>query len=349
MTITSSHTQDHGAATAPPQRTSRVAITPERAAALHTGYTATLATAAAGAVSVLRDPDKLDARVRVLRATLSSLGIEDITNLGRMQLDKTVHVRPGLRRPGGSEETSAKPGSVLDVDEAIMPATEFVLADDTELRLAPEIRHLTILAVSMDVGRRCTVTWQPATRQPRDRAVNGATAKSYSPTDQTSASAYYSPAGGDGGPGEPGAKGDTGQDGPTVEIWALQANRLPTFHLAGGRGGDGGAGGSGAHGGHGAKGLEADANLFKCVRQVGYGGDGGDGGAAGDGGDGGRGGRGGDVTLYLSDATHESVLGAGLRTDLTGGPGGAPSVPGAPGLPGIGGEAGNDKPPACLG
>jgi IPT/TIG domain len=240
------------------------------------------------------------------------------------------------------------PNPVLDIDEAIIAAEHIQLQDGTELRLDPQVRYLTILALRLTTGTGCRITWQPAVRAAKEGAGAKGPATSYDPFNETSVSDYHSPDGGDGEPGDPGETGASGESGPTVELWCLDANRLPDFELGGGTGGQGGRGGYGGIGGHGAKGLSAKSKGLNCVRLPGYGGDGGDAGNAGRGGHGGPGGKGGDVNLYLSDATHTSVFASGLRLDLSGGLGGSGGRAGIPGLlVGLGGEAGDAKSLVC--
>jgi hypothetical protein len=86
---------------------------------------------------------------------------------------------------------------------------------------------------------------------------------------------------------------------------------------------------------------------MRCTSNPGFGGNGGRGGDAGSGGRGGRGGRGGNVWLYLSDATHESVLGSGLQLDIGGGDGGPGGSSSMPGFGGFGGLAGEGNWPVC--
>ncbi|MBX9245265.1 IPT/TIG domain-containing protein [Actinotalea ferrariae] len=271
-----------------------------------------------------------------------------------------------LRRTGASGEVSAQvdpqptvatprvtrvlrmaqvPG--LDVGEAIIPVEHLQLQDGTELRLAREVRHLTILAMRMTVGSSCSITWDAPVREQPARGPSAAHGVSHSRSTVTAASGYYAQSGGDGGDGTTGATGFAGETAPTVEIWCLDANLLPDILLAGGDGGQGATGSDGGNGGHGAKGSDSELKGLKCESEPGHGGDGGDAGNAGQGGDGGKGGRGGDVVLYLSDATHEDVLGSGLSLDISGGEHGDGGVGGQRGVPGLGGEAGDPKKPWC--
>jgi IPT/TIG domain len=186
------------------------------------------------------------------------------------------------------------PSAVLDVDEAIIAVDLLQLQDGTELRIANNVKYLTILARSITIGDNTSITWESLV--PPDPGmpvplVDG-TGTSHSRTQVCAHSTYYAA---DGGAGDDyptaSATGNPGDDAPTVEIWSLDAVALPTFELKGGEGGIGQHGGDGGDGGHGAKGSDSFA-VIACVDQPGYGGDGG-GGAGRDGGQGGPGGQGG--------------------------------------------------------
>lgn len=368
------------------RRTARTStITPERAEQLRELFQSTLPSTAPNHLFVVRDQDEIDVRAQALLATLRTVGITDLSTQGTLELSGTVEVTAGITSgatstpvahhgtaidigaagpvrssvvrhrtltsavPGGAVRTrlAGQPSVVLDADTAIWPHKELRLADDTVILLDPSVRHFTILAMELRVGRNCSIQWQPATREKPAVRGRGADGESYLPFEQTTASAEHSPDGEDGADGATGHTGDRGEGGPTVEIWALEANRIPDLLLRGGNGGPGGNGGFGGNGGNGAKGLEADANFLRCVREAGWGGDGGDGGNGGNGGRGGTGGDGGSVALYLPDAVHEAVLERGFRIDSGGGRGGDGGVPGMFGMFGIGGESGQPKNPAC--
>ena len=368
------------------RRSARIdTTTTERAEQLRRLYQSSLPSTVPNHVFVVRDQDEIDVRAQTLLATLRGVGITDLTTQGTIELGGTVEVAAGITSgaprtpvahdgtlvgigaagqvrptvlrhrtltsadPGGSPRTrlAAEPSVVINVDEAIMVFETMALEDDTVILLDPVVRHLTILAMQLTVGRNCSIEWQPATRTKPAARGRGADGQSYLPAEQTSASALHSPDGGNGADGPTGHTGDRGEAAPTVEIWALEANRMPDFHLRGGAGGPGGNGGAGGNGGNGAMGLEADANFLRCVREAGWGGDGGDAGNGGDGGTGGAGGDGGNVALYLPDAVHEAVLERGFRIDNGGGRGGEAGTPGIFGLFGLGGAPGQPKNPAC--
>lgn len=231
--------------------------------------------------------------------------------------------------------------STLAVDEALIVAEHLQLQDGADLVIDSAVRYLTILAQRITVGADVTITWHDVGTPGRGALPAADNGTSFDPNTETSASAFTSPDGGDGWPGGTGERGFAGTDAPTVEIWGLDVTRLPELALRGGTGGTGGRGADGGNGGHGAKGLRSHSNAINCTRGPGFGGDGGDAGDGGDGGDGGTGGRGGDVILYLTDPSHEAVLGAGLTTNQSGGRGGDPGDGGTKGIVGLGGKAGD--------
>lgn len=336
-------------------------------------------------LTVLTDASAVQARVRDLQAKLAALGISDISTEGRLVLDGTVEITPGLRRgvatlgtigtatpvdlntlpgmfeytrPGrsvrtvGTAGTDARarstagrtlvmlPSLVLDADEALILAEDLQLQDGMELRIANHVKYLTILAMRITTGAGARITWADAPAPARGTLPPAADGFSFQPTIETSASSFTSPSGGNVHPAPGGAAGFGGDDAPTVEIWALEAGRLPAVELQGGPGGGGQRGAAGGAGGHGAKGEHSHATVF-CTQGPGYGGDGGFGGRGGDGGTGGRGAAGGTALLYLTDPSHEAVLEAGLTVNLAGGEGGPGGVGGSGGAGGRGGEEGD--------
>ena len=158
------------------------------------------------------------------------------------------------------------PSAVLDVDEAIIAVDLLQLQDGTELRIANNVKYLTILARSITIGDNTSITWEstvPASPGLPAPLVDG-TGTSHSRTQVCAHSTYYAA---DGGAGDdyPTASetGYPGDDAPTVEVWSLDAVALPKFELKGGEGGIGQRGGDGGDGGHGAKG--SDSYAIVCV------------------------------------------------------------------------------------
>ena len=241
------------------------------------------------------------------------------------------------------------PSSVLDVDEAIIAVDVLQLQNGTELRIANNVKYLTILARRITIGDNTSITWEsvvPPSRGLPDPATSD-DGTSHQRTSVCVHSSMYSDYGGAGAPGVIGDPGYAGDAAPTVEIWSLDAVRLPAFALKGGVGGIGQRGGDGGDGGDGAKGAPSQVKFLKCETNPGFGGNGGRGGAGGDGGPGGRGGRGGSVVLYLTDPVHEAVLEAGLALDLGGGDGGPGGWGGVGGQGGRGGDEGDPNGLAC--
>ena len=52
------------------------------------------------------------------------------------------------------------PSSVLDVDEAIIAVDVLQLQDGTELRIANNVKYLTILARRITIGDNTSITWE---------------------------------------------------------------------------------------------------------------------------------------------------------------------------------------------
>ena len=129
------------------------------------------------------------------------------------------------------------PSSVLDVDEAIIAVDVLQLQNGTELRIANNVKYLTILARRITIGDNTSITWEsvvPPSRGLPDPATSD-DGTSHQRTSVCVHSSMYSDYGGAGAPGVTGDPGYAGDAAPTVEIWSLDAVRLPAVRPQGRR------------------------------------------------------------------------------------------------------------------
>ena len=186
--------------------------------------------------------------------------------------------------------------NLIPLNTAYWFGSTIFLQDDTTVVLASEVKSLVIIAETLVIGQRVTVSWdrpsKPASPVPP---------KPGQPPGWDQATGAGSNRGRDGYSGYAGATGEDGDPAPEIELWFLQSNGFPAIDLRGQDGFIGVRGGDGGDGGRGQMGCNSALEKLPkvgCKQRPGAGGDGGNGGRAGDGGTGGNGGKGGECALF---------------------------------------------------
>jgi len=315
-------------------------------------------------ITYLDDADAF-ARLALTRRRAEEGGLRSLDDAGSLDLRGSLQIAPGFYDGRTPQPVPPVPpirdrppmprprptpilrprflvGQPWEVDEAFIGATEVHLHADTILIIEHTVRYLTILTRKLVVEEGAVITWSPRPKETPGAKVHPSKALSYSTTGESSGThPGKSDDGGHGQDGEQGIGGFLGDDGPTLDLWVLELERLPQILLPGQTGIPGGRGQKGQDGGDGAKGLHAASGLLDCKRGPGRGGNGGNGG---DGGRGGRGGDGGDAgrfKLATLEGNFMPVITAGVTLDLAGGQDGAGGPGGALGGGGRGGQQGN--------
>lgn len=260
-----------------------------------------------------------------------------------------------------SEPTLHLTGGDIEMEGSVIIAKEIVF-DNATLWIDESVKEFIIIADRI-VSTNSELQWDLHNTKARDGVEFTKNAPpgtpSYSPTNESSGTAFYAKEGGNGEDGaDPGTAqhGDDGRDAPHVTIFVRELvtdadgyPKLPAILVSGQSGGDGAQGQRGGQGGNGAKGLES--GVFKdifghelyCFRGPGYGGDGGDGGNGGKGGDGGDAGAGGGIRiLYVQAPPNLTTTGYERNdTDTSNGQPGDDGDGGDGGKGGVGGKQGD--------
>jgi hypothetical protein len=228
----------------------------------------------------------------------------------------------------------------IPIPIAYWAASEINIADDTMIILKQPHHWLVMIAEKITFGNNVTFSWEQENKGIPDQEGK------LDPLPTPPTSIYMSGTdGADGLNGNPGAKGFMGDDGPEIEIWTLEINRLPgEVLLTGQKGGKGGKGQDGQDGQKGAKGRTWRSGAFgSCSSGPGNGGDGGEGGDGGKGGNGGDGGHGGRFNLFAPEDQLLTVVQQGFYIDVKEGDGGDGGDGGEGGKGGSRGKSGKDR------
>lgn len=247
-----------------------------------------------------------------------------------------------LVQPGDGRR---EPRSLIPINVAYWFGTQIVLQDDTTVVLASDVKSLVIIAETLTIGQRVTISWDRPSKP-----ASAVPSKPAQPPGWDQATGAGSNRGRDGYSGYAGGPGETGDPAPEIELWFLQSNGFPAIDLRGQDGFIGVRGGDGGDGGRGQMGCNSELQKWPkagCKQKPGAGGDGGNGGRAGDGGAGGNGGIGGEFAVFAPQTMIDIWLQGGLTISVDGGNGGAGGDSGRPGEGGPGGDKGNQGHPAA--
>ncbi len=279
--------------------------------------------------------DKLEMLSGVARRSTKNGAFENITG--------AVHVIASRNMPVLQEGSRGATQNLIPINTAYWFATQIIIQDDTTLILDSSLKSLVIIAESLTIGKRVTISWD----RPKETSSPSVPLKPATPPDWPQATSVASLRGRDGSSGMTGGQGTHGQIAPELELWFLQSTGFPAIDLRGQDGFLGGRGGDGGDGGRGQKGCNtAKKNLF-CSQEQGGGGDGGNGGRAGDGGRGGDGGVGGKFSVFTIQSVINNWLQSGLTISVDGGSAGSGGDSGRPGEGGPGGAKGDKVHSVC--
>lgn len=291
------------------------------------------------------------------KTILNSVGIGDISTLGKVNLTGTILPAHGVSYPAiintslpslkSSNARKVLPSRTsltntramtFPIGQSYIAAQTLQLSGISVIELISGITDLIIIADQIIIDNNSTITFQwvqPAFNPlPQNGNVNDA---------------------GAGSAGINGGKGNNGADGsfaPDIEIWTgnqiqyadgtvVTNPSVIIANIAGQIGQNGNTGQKGGKGGQGAKGIDSvDRKAFgvsiDCISGPGSGTPGARGGNGGDGGNGGKGGNGGSFELYTVGEIQDIVV-----LNNNGGSGGSGGQGGASGLGGEGGERGD--------
>ena len=292
-----------------------------------------------GALFPTTKPHPFEDKMEMLSGTVrmnAKLGkVETISGAAWVTASKNLPV------PSGGKMATK---SLIPINVAYWFGTNIVLPDDTKVVIDASVKSLFIIANTLTIGQRVSISWAepPATWADVPR-------KPGTPEDWNTiqADGLSSERGKDGSTGLVGGQGPNAQSAPEIELWFLQSTGFPEINLRGQDGFIGVRGGDGGDGGRGQKGCNTQKKYGGCSQEQGQGGDGGNGGRSGDGGIGGNGGIGGKFAVFAPQAMINSWLQGGLTISVDGGNGGAGGDPGQPGQGGDGGAKGDHLHTVC--
>ncbi len=292
----------------------------------------------------------LDANIRVaaLAPTAREVFVEE-ENVRKLVdfavIDNLKSLHPTLW-PTISPPAPTLYSTVTDVNNAVIIAGVLDLTEQ-ELRIAPDVETLYIIAEKIICGNNAKITWlRPGITTPprqRDPDLDGRSFEGI----MTKPDSRDGLDGEDGLPGTAGLEGAKGTNAPNLEIWVKDMSAVPIIDLSGedGRqGGKGQPGGSGGNGGDGDYGKYWWCFGYRCWSEAGDGGNGGNGGNGGAGGQGGNGGHGGTISINVLEGTLAATVEAKeFKLQNKGGQLGRGGAGGQGGNGGLGGRSGSGE------